>query len=274
MEILLRKYLWAVDGSDRRAVRGVRRRATATASRRSLASAARRRARPARAAAPAPRPRPLREGGRGDPQAEHLLLDLPADPRRSRSTDTGPPPAPPLQRTSLPLELLAIDVRAAARRSALVGRDHPRHRGPDARGRTRRLEAARRDHRRHRRDRVYLDFGNGRIEYLDLLDRPAAAPRRRAGARPRRRRPAIRSRPSSTAASRRSASTTTRCSASTRGFAAGQHGRASQGGAHRARDRATASRPASASSASGPTARSRRSACRTATSSRRSTASR
>ena len=37
---------------------------------------------------------------------------------------------------------------------------------------------------------------------------------------------------------------------------------------------ATASRPASACSASGPTARSRRSACRTATSSRRSTASR
>ena len=57
-------------------------------------------------------------------------------------------------------------------------------------------------------------------------------------------------------------------------LAAGQHGRARQGRAHRPRDEGRQVGRASACSASGPTGRSRRSACRTATSSRRSTASR
>ena len=50
-------------------------------------------------------------------------------------------------------------------------------------------------------DRVYLDFGNGRREYLDLLDRPQPRPARRWPPRPPRR--PIRYPPSWTRASRR-----------------------------------------------------------------------
>src|SRR5690349_232221 len=93
-------------------------------------------------------------------------------------TDTGPPPAPPLQRTSLNLKLLAIMFApppADPRWSVAIIRDNDdKSAGPFTVGS--KLRDATVDDITE--DRVYLNFGNGRIEYLDLLDRPqpAAAP--------------------------------------------------------------------------------------------------
>ena len=81
METLLRKYLWAVDLAVIALCAVFGARATATAIEAGFVSgiAAARHAR--RAAAGAGLDHRLHEAGRGDPQAEHLLLDLPADPR-------------------------------------------------------------------------------------------------------------------------------------------------------------------------------------------------
>ena len=89
--------------------------------------------------------------------------------------DTGPPPPPPLQRTALPLKLLAImwaPPPADPRWSVAIIRDNDsKSTGPYNVGS--KLREATIDDIDDQK--VYLDFGGGRREYLDLLDRPAAA---------------------------------------------------------------------------------------------------
>jgi general secretion pathway protein C len=88
----------------------------------------------------------------------------------------GAPVVPELQRTSLPLKLLAImfaPAPADPRWSMAIIRDNDaKTAGPYSIGSQLReatiSEIA--------EVRVYLDFGGGRIEYLELLDRPTPAP--------------------------------------------------------------------------------------------------
>ena len=84
METLLRKYLWGVDLVVIAHLRGVQRARDRDPDRGRHGQ--RRRRRPPCAAAsaagpPPPRRRPTRKEVEHDPQAQHLLLDLPADPR-------------------------------------------------------------------------------------------------------------------------------------------------------------------------------------------------
>ena len=87
--------------------------------------------------------------------------------------DLGPAPPPPLQRTALPLKLLAImwaPPPADPRWSVAVIRDNDsKSSGPYNVG-SKIREATIDD---IDDQKVYLDFGGGRREYLDLLDRPA-----------------------------------------------------------------------------------------------------
>ena len=87
--------------------------------------------------------------------------------------DLGPAAPPPLQRTALPLKLLAImwaPPPADPRWSVAVIRDNDaKSSGPYNVG-SKIREATIDD---IDDQKVYLDFGGGRREYLDLLDRPA-----------------------------------------------------------------------------------------------------
>jgi general secretion pathway protein C len=96
------------------------------------------------------------------------ILPVPAMP--------GAPTVPELQRTSLPIKLLAIMFApppADPRWSMAIIRDNDeKTAGPYGIGsRLREATVSEIDE-----VRVYLDFGGGRIEYLELLDRPAPAP--------------------------------------------------------------------------------------------------
>jgi general secretion pathway protein C len=89
---------------------------------------------------------------------------------------SGPPPPPPLQRTSMNVKLLAIMFApppADPRWSIAIIRDNDdKSTGPYSIGSKLRdatisdIDDA----------KVYLDFGGGRIEFIDLLDRPVPAP--------------------------------------------------------------------------------------------------
>jgi general secretion pathway protein C len=88
----------------------------------------------------------------------------------------GAPVVPELQRTSLPLKLLAImfaPAPADPRWSMAIIRDNDaKTAGPYAIGsKLREATVSEIDE-----VRVYLDFGGGRIEYLELLDRPTPPP--------------------------------------------------------------------------------------------------
>jgi general secretion pathway protein C len=95
--------------------------------------------------------------------------------QEAKAGDTTPV-APPLQRTSLNLKLLAIMYApppANPKWSMAVIRDNDaKSAGPYTVGAKIR-EATIED---IEEDKVFLDFGAGRHEFLDLLDRPAAAP--------------------------------------------------------------------------------------------------
>ena len=109
METLLRKYLWAIDLLVIAicAVFSARATATLIQTRITRIDAAG----PQRSARAGDRldRHVLRQGSRGDPQAEHLLFDLPADPREAGgSPTTERRRRRTLQRTSLPLRLLAV----------------------------------------------------------------------------------------------------------------------------------------------------------------------
>jgi len=71
----------------------------------------------------------LHQGGRGDPQAEHLLFDLSAHtPRSDRGRDADGPPAAAHLASA---QAARHHVCAGAGRPALVDGDHPRQRGED-----------------------------------------------------------------------------------------------------------------------------------------------
>ena len=175
MELLLRKYLWAVDGLIVALCAVFLARASATAIGGKLVVGGGAAApRPARVVAAAPAAPAYTK------QVEEILnrniFCSTCPPILAKPvTDTGPPPAPPLQRTSLNLKLLAIMFApppADPRWSVAIIRDNDdKSAGPYNVGS--KLRDATVDDISE--DRVYLDFGNGRIEYLDLLDRPQPA---------------------------------------------------------------------------------------------------
>jgi general secretion pathway protein C len=179
VELLLRKYLWAVDGLIIALCALFLARATATMIGGKMVITGGPAPRPARVAAP-PAPAPIYTK-----QVEEILKrnifcsTCPPILEQPKTADSGPPPAPPLMRTSLNLKLLAIMFApppADPRWSVAIIRDNDdKSAGPYNVGS--KLRDALIDDISE--DRVYLNFGNGRIEYLDLLDRPqpaAAAP--------------------------------------------------------------------------------------------------
>ena len=122
--------------------------------------------------------------------------------------------------------------------------------------------------------RAYLDFGGGRREYLELLDVPATR-RRCARARPRRRRgPKDPLAEALDKGIKKTGPNSYEVQHATLDALLGNMGALSQGGAHRSRDEGRKIGGLPSALASGPTGRSGRSACRTATSSQRSTVSR
>ena len=174
METLLRKYLWAVDGLIvvLCAVFLARASATVIGGKMLVSGGA---PKPAARVATAPTAAPVY-----GKQVEEIL-------RRNIFCSTCPPilqteggpkqpdAPPPLQRTSLNLKLLAIMFApppADPRWSVAIIRDNDaKSAGPYNVGS--RLRDATIDDIVE--DRVYLDFGGGKREYLDLLDRPQPA---------------------------------------------------------------------------------------------------
>ena len=175
METLLRKYLWAVDGLVVALCMIFLARASSTAIEKKLVVSGP----PAKAAvrtAVATSAAPVYTK-----QVEEILkrniFCSACPPILGKVEDGGgPAPAPPLQRTALNLKLLAIMFApppADPRWSMAIIRDNDaKSAGPYSVGS--KLRDATIDDIVE--DRVYLDFGNGRREYLDLLDRPQPAP--------------------------------------------------------------------------------------------------
>jgi general secretion pathway protein C len=176
VELLLRKYMWAVDGLIVALCAVFLARASATAiGGKMVVGGGAAAPRPARVASAAPAAPAYTK------QVEEILnrniFCSTCPPILAKPVaDTGPPPAPPLQRTSLNLKLLAIMFApppADPRWSVAIIRDNDdKSAGPYNVGS--KLRDAIVDDIVE--DRVYLDFGNGRREYLDLLDRPQPAP--------------------------------------------------------------------------------------------------
>jgi general secretion pathway protein C len=175
VETLLRKYLWAIDGLVVALCAIFLARAASTAVANKLVSSGPAPKAAIRAPVPAAAPAYTK-------QVEEILnrnifcSTCPPILGKAGGEETGPPPAPPLQRTSLNLKLLAIMYApppAHPKWSMAIIRDNDaKSAGPYSVGSTIRdatVEVI-------DEDRVYLDFGNGRHEYLDLLDRPQPAP--------------------------------------------------------------------------------------------------
>jgi len=175
VETLLRKYLWAIDGLVVALCAIFLARATATVVERKMLSAG-------------PAPKAIMRGpiASATPsiytkQIEEILnrnifcSTCPPILQKAVTGDSGPPPPPPLQRTSLNLKLLAIMYApppANPKWSVAIIRDNDaKSAGPHNVGSTIR-DATIED---IEEDKVYLDFGAGRHEYLDLLDRPQPA---------------------------------------------------------------------------------------------------
>ena len=176
METLLRRYLWAIDLAVIAICATFAGRAAATA----IDSAMARIAPPAKRAA---RP-PVASSGASvySKEIEPILnrnifcSTCPPILAKAKPDDTGPPPPPPLQKTSMNVKVLAIMYAPPPvdpRWSIAIIRDNDdKSSGPYGVGSKLRdatisdIEEA----------RVYLDFGNGRQEYIDLLDLPAATP--------------------------------------------------------------------------------------------------
>jgi general secretion pathway protein C len=182
METLLRRYLSAVDLVVIAICAIFGARATATAIEAGIATSV-------PIARPSPRPAaPASQAAVYSKQVEEILkrnifcstcppiLGTPV-------TAGGPPPIPELQKTSLPLKLLAIMYAAppAEQWSVAVIRDNDaKTAGPYGLGSE--IREAKID--QIDATRVFLDFGGGRREYLELLDEappkpgaPAAAPK-------------------------------------------------------------------------------------------------
>jgi general secretion pathway protein C len=175
VETLLRKYLWAVDGLVVALCMIFLARASATAIEKKLVTSGP----PAKAAVRMPVA--TSAGPVYTKQVEEILKrnifcsTCPPILGTAVGPDE-PPPVPQLQRTSLNLKLLAIMFApppADPRWSVAIIRDNDaKSAGPYSVG-SKLREATIDD---IVEDRVYLDFGGGRREYLDLLDRPQPAP--------------------------------------------------------------------------------------------------
>ncbi len=176
METLLRRYLWAIDLAVIAICATFAGRAAATA----IDSAMARIAPPAKRAA---RP-PMASSSASvySKEIEPILnrnifcSTCPPILAKAKEDDIGPPAVPPLQKTSMNIKVLAIMYAPPPvdpRWSIAIIRDNDdKSSGPYGVGSKLRdatisdIEEA----------RVYLDFGNGRQEYIDLLDVPAAVP--------------------------------------------------------------------------------------------------
>jgi general secretion pathway protein C len=175
VEILLRKYLWAVDALIVALCAVFLARASATVIGGKMVVSGAPAPKPARVAAPAAAAPVYTK------QVEEILnrnifcSTCPPILKKEVTGEIGPPPAPPLQRTSLNLKLLAIMFApppADPRWSVAIIRDNDaKSAGPFTIGST--VRDATIDDIDD--DRVYLNFGGGRREYLDLLDRPQPA---------------------------------------------------------------------------------------------------
>jgi general secretion pathway protein C len=176
METLLRRYLWAIDLAVVALCAMFGGRAAATA----IESAMVKIAPPAKRA-----PRPTTTSSTAtvySKEVEPILnrnifcSTCPPILKKDAPVDTGPPPPPPLQKTSMNVKVLAIMYAPPPvdpRWSIAIIRDNDdKSSGPYSVGSKLRdatisdIEEA----------RVYLDFGSGRQEYIDLLDVPAATP--------------------------------------------------------------------------------------------------
>ncbi len=180
METLLRKYLAAVDLVVIAVCAIFAARATATAIEAGMAGNVPSLRPGAHVAGPAP------QGPIYSKQVEEILkrniFCSTCPPILGQATTAGPPPVPELQKTSLPLKLLAIMYApppADPRWSMAIIRDNDsKTAGPYSVGsKIREAEIDDIDD-----TRVYLNFGGGRREFLELLD--AAPPQPGAPAQP------------------------------------------------------------------------------------------
>jgi len=173
METLLSKYLGVVDLIVVALCAIFAARATATVIESSLMNgipAAKHVARPLAQAAPAVYTKQVEE------ILKRNIFCSTCPPILAVPVTPGAPVVPDLQRTSLPLKLLAIMFApppADPRWSMAIIRDNDaKTAGPYAIGsKLREATVSEIDE-----VRVYLDFGGGRIEYLELLDRPTPPP--------------------------------------------------------------------------------------------------
>jgi general secretion pathway protein C len=174
VETLLRKYLWAIDGLVIALCAIFLARATATAVERKMVTAGPA-AKPITRAAIASAPPSVYTKQVEEILNRNIFCSTCPPILGKKADDTGPAAAPPLQRTSLNLKLLAIMYApppANPKWSVAVIRDNDaKSAGPYTVG-SRLREATVED---IEEDKVYLDFGAGRHEFLDLLDRPAPA---------------------------------------------------------------------------------------------------
>jgi general secretion pathway protein C len=175
VETLLRKYLWAVDGLVVALCMIFLARASSTAIEKKLVVSGP----PAKAALRTPlaaAAAPVYTKQVEEILKRNIFCSACPPILGKPEGEGGPAPAPPLQRTALNLKLLAIMFApppADPRWSMAVIRDNDaKSAGPYSVGS--KLRDATIDDIVE--DRVYLDFGNGRREYLDLLDRPQPAP--------------------------------------------------------------------------------------------------
>jgi len=177
VETLLRKYLWAIDLLVIAICATFAARATATAIQSSLVRSAATAKRPARTTPP-PAGGPVYSK-----QVEEILnrnifcsTCPPILGGQGGAGGGGPPPPPPLQRTAMNVKLLAVMFApppADPRWSVAIIRDNDdKSTGPYGIGSKLRdatvsdIDEA----------RIYLDFGGGRHEFLDLLDAPPPPP--------------------------------------------------------------------------------------------------
>jgi general secretion pathway protein C len=177
METLLRKYLWAIDLVVIALCATFAGRAAATAidsAMVKLAPASRKAVRPVTATAAPPI-----YSKEIEPILKRNIFCSTCPPILEKpvgTDDSGPPPPPPLQKTTMNAKLLAVMYApppADPRWSIAIIRDNDdKSTGPYNIG-SKLREATISD---IDEARVYLDFGNGRIEYMTLLDLPEAQP--------------------------------------------------------------------------------------------------
>jgi len=169
METLLRKYLSLVDLAVVALCAIFAARATATAIEAGFTSGI-----PAARHAPKAPPAPASTTVYSKQVEEILNRNIfcsGCPPILGKAVEGGPPPVPQLQKTSLPLKLLAVMYAPTDPKwsMAIIRDNDDKSSGPFGLGS--KIREATID--QIDETRVYLDFGGGRREYLELLDTPA-----------------------------------------------------------------------------------------------------